>query len=52
MKKDCWHNKRNTEKISNTTSQGCVASTFDDGEILYSEAALVLKAVNNSLMSG
>ena len=41
MKKDYWHNKSNTEKISNaTTSQGCVSSTFDDGEIMYSEAVI------------
>ena len=41
MKKDCQHNKRNTEKTSNaTTSQGCVASTSDDGEIMYSEAVI------------
>ena len=44
MKKDCQHNKRNTEKTSNaTTSQGCVASTSNDGEILYSEAAVSSK---------
>ena len=45
MKKDCWHNKRNTKKTLNVIiSQGCVASTFDDGEILYSEAAIGSKS--------
>ena len=40
MKKDCGHNKRNIQKTSNVIiSQECVASTFDDGEILYIEAA-------------
>ena len=44
MKKDCWHNKRNAEKTSNaTTSQRCVASTFDDEEILYNEATIGFK---------
>ena len=39
-KKECWHNKKSGEKNSETsTSQGCVASTSDYGEILYSEAA-------------
>ena len=41
MKKDCWHYKRNIEKNSNATaSQGCVRSTSDDREILYSEATI------------
>ena len=41
MKKDCWYNKRNTERTSNTTtSQGCVVSTSDEGEILYSESTI------------
>ena len=40
LKKDCWHRK-NVEKSSEaSTSQGCVASTSDDGEILYSEVAI------------
>ncbi|KAK7255724.1 hypothetical protein RIF29_29143 [Crotalaria pallida] len=43
LKKDCWI-KKNTEKSPDaTTSQGCVASTSDNGEILYSEAAISSK---------
>nr|KYP42748.1 Retrovirus-related Pol polyprotein from transposon TNT 1-94 [Cajanus cajan] len=39
MKKDCWHKKSGGGKNSEaSTSQGCVASTQEDGEILYSEA--------------
>ena len=35
LKKECWFNKKNGEKSSEaSTSQGCVASTSDDGEIL------------------
>jgi len=40
LKKECWNNKKNGEKTSEaSTSQGCVAITSDDGEIMYSEAA-------------
>ncbi|KAJ0084768.1 hypothetical protein Patl1_29612 [Pistacia atlantica] len=39
VKKDCWHHKKSTKKTPKATnSQGCVASTFDDGEILFIEA--------------
>ena len=35
LKKDCW-SKKNVEKSSEAnTSQGCVASTSNDGEVLY-----------------
>ena len=45
IKKDCWSYKKSIEKASEAiTSQGCVASTFDDGEILCMEAAISLKA--------
>jgi len=41
VKKDCWHYKKSKEQATEaTTSQGCVASTSDEGEILYSEAAI------------
>ena len=44
IKKDCWHNKRNIEKTSNATPfQGCVASTSNDGKILYSKVAIGYK---------
>ena len=40
-KKDCRNKKNNTKMTPEaTTSQGCVASTSSDGEILYSEAAI------------
>ena len=40
LKKDCWQNKKNGGKNSEaSTSQGCVANTSENGEILYSEAA-------------
>jgi hypothetical protein len=46
-KRECWNNKRNGEKTSEaSTSQGCVASTSDDGEILYSGAAISSKGGN------
>ncbi|RDX94489.1 hypothetical protein CR513_23120, partial [Mucuna pruriens] len=42
--KDCWHNKKNGGKnYEALTSQGCVASTLDDGVILYSEATISFK---------
>ena len=46
-KRECWNNKRNGEKTSEaSTSQGCVASTSDDGEILYSGATISSKGGN------
>ncbi|RDX80297.1 hypothetical protein CR513_39162, partial [Mucuna pruriens] len=44
LKKDCWHNKKNGGKnFEPSTSQGCVASTLDDGLILYSKAEITSK---------
>ncbi|RDX80298.1 hypothetical protein CR513_39163, partial [Mucuna pruriens] len=44
LKKDCWHNKKNGGKnFEPSTSQGCVASTLDDGLILYSKVAITSK---------
>ncbi|KAK7317629.1 hypothetical protein RJT34_02026 [Clitoria ternatea] len=41
LKKDYWYNKKNPEKsFGASTFQGSVASTSDDGEILYNEAAI------------
>jgi len=37
MKKDCWHLKNGGK---NSTSQGCVANTSKDGDILVSEAII------------
>ncbi|KAH9784261.1 hypothetical protein KPL71_009581 [Citrus sinensis] len=43
VKKECWSNqKRKYDKEpESSNAQGCVASTSDDGEILYSEATIV-----------
>jgi hypothetical protein len=44
LKKECRNNKKIGEKSSEaSTSQGCVASNSDDGDILYSEAAISSK---------
>ena len=44
FKKDCQNKKKNTKKAwEATTSQGCVASTSGDGEILYSEVEISSK---------
>ena len=44
LKKECWYNNKNAEKSHDaSTSQGCVASTFGDGEVLYSKAAIGTK---------
>jgi hypothetical protein len=44
-KRECWHLKKNEEAKGkgpeSSKAQGCVASTSDDGEILYSEATTV-----------
>ncbi|TXG73221.1 hypothetical protein EZV62_001800 [Acer yangbiense] len=40
VKSECWHNKKKSEDNrapESSSSQGCVASTSDDGEVLYSE---------------
>jgi len=37
---ECWNDKKNGENTSEaSTSQGCIASTSNDREILYSEAS-------------
>uniref|UniRef100_A0A2N9HLU0 Uncharacterized protein n=1 Tax=Fagus sylvatica TaxID=28930 RepID=A0A2N9HLU0_FAGSY len=44
-KRECWHLKKNEEAKGkgpeSSKAQGCVASTSDDGEILYSETTTV-----------
>ena len=48
IKRDCWNYKKSIEKTSKaTTSQGCVASPSDDGELLCVDASITPKA--NSL---
>ena len=48
IKRDCWNYKKSIEKTSEgTTSQGCVASPSDEGEILCADASITPKA--NSL---
>ena len=48
IKRDYWNYKKSIEKTSEaTTSQGCVASTSDDGEILCADTSITSKA--NSL---
>ncbi|TXG58976.1 hypothetical protein EZV62_016805 [Acer yangbiense] len=40
VKSECWHNKKkngDNRAPESSSSQGCVASTSDDGEVLYSE---------------
>jgi hypothetical protein len=47
LKKECWFNKKNGDKPSEaSTSQGCIASTTDNGEILYSEATISTNGEN------
>ncbi|KAH9689185.1 hypothetical protein KPL70_015411 [Citrus sinensis] len=43
VKKECWSNQKRREgkEPESSNAQGCVASTSDDGEILYSEATTV-----------
>jgi len=43
FKRDCWFKKgiENIAKLSKP--QGCVASTLEDGEVLYSEVATISK---------
>ena len=38
VKKDCWHNKSTSET---TNSQGCVAGSSGDGDVLYREAGTI-----------
>ncbi|KAI9198938.1 hypothetical protein LWI28_024753 [Acer negundo] len=40
VKSECWHNKKKSgdnRAPESSSSQGCVASTSDDGEVLHSE---------------
>ncbi|KAH9682249.1 hypothetical protein KPL71_027276 [Citrus sinensis] len=43
VKKECWSNQKRKEgkEPESSNAQGCVASTSDDGEILYSEATTI-----------
>ncbi|KAH9670456.1 hypothetical protein KPL70_016992 [Citrus sinensis] len=43
VKKECWNNQKRREgkEPESSNAQGCVASTSDDGEILYSEATTI-----------
>ncbi|KAH9688940.1 Integrase catalytic domain-containing protein [Citrus sinensis] len=43
VKKECWSNQKRREgkEPESSNTQGCVASTSDDGKILYSEATTV-----------
>ncbi|KAH9689341.1 Integrase catalytic domain-containing protein [Citrus sinensis] len=43
VKKECWSNQKIKEgkEPESSNAQGCVASTSNDGEILYSEATIV-----------
>ncbi|KAH9699234.1 Integrase catalytic domain-containing protein [Citrus sinensis] len=43
VKKECWSNQKRREgkEPESSNAQGCVASTSDDGEILYSEATTI-----------
>ncbi|KAH9734072.1 Integrase catalytic domain-containing protein [Citrus sinensis] len=43
VKKECWSNQKRREgkEPESSNAQGCVASTSDDGEILYNEAITV-----------
>ncbi|TXG65810.1 hypothetical protein EZV62_007085 [Acer yangbiense] len=44
VKSECWHNKKKSgdnRASESSSSQGCVASTSDDGEVLYSEGNTV-----------
>ncbi|TXG58849.1 hypothetical protein EZV62_016678 [Acer yangbiense] len=44
VKSECWHNKKKSgdnRALESSSSQGCVASTSDDGEVLYSEGNTV-----------
>ncbi|KAH9670648.1 hypothetical protein KPL70_017055 [Citrus sinensis] len=45
IKKESWSNQKRREgkEPKSSNAQGCVASTSDDGEILYSEATTILQ---------
>ena len=38
LKRDCWFKKNGEKSSEASSSQGCIANTSDDGEILYSGA--------------
>jgi hypothetical protein len=41
FKKDCWFKKGIKNTAESSKPQGCVASTSEDGEVLYNEAATI-----------
>jgi hypothetical protein len=41
FKRDCWFKKGIKNTVESSKPQGCVASTSEDGEVLYSEATTV-----------
>ncbi|KAK0593129.1 hypothetical protein LWI29_031498 [Acer saccharum] len=45
VKSECWLNKKSggNKAPKSSNSQGCVASTSDDGEVLYNEATTVVE---------
>jgi len=40
LKKDCWHKKSGGENSGVSTSQGCVAITSDNADVLCNEVAI------------
>ena len=41
FKRDCWFKKGIENTAESSKPQGCVASTSEDGEVLYSEATTI-----------
>jgi hypothetical protein len=41
LQNDCWFKKGIENTAESSKPQGCVASTSEDGEVLYSEAATI-----------
>jgi hypothetical protein len=41
FKKDCWFKKGIENTTESSKPQGCVVSTLEDGEVLYSKAATI-----------
>lgn len=40
----CWKSKQSGDnKAESSNAQGCIASTSDDGKILYSETTIVVE---------
>ena len=53
IKKDCWHYKKSAKKAPEATnSQGCVASTSDNGENYVVKQKLILEEKGSSMMFG